>query len=118
MPARTSKPQGRRHQAYSFRLPDLTLTRLKPIADALNPSQAGPINAAAYFALKDLGLLREDIAGAIDSLERVHGPDGMLIAILEQYEEADDGVTSYVAVVATAADTPPGADLQELEDWS
>lgn len=114
------KPAAGQHRTpvTGMRLPRLTIRRLDRIQEALDVDRTGATNVAAYLACRELGLLREDIAASIDSLERVHGPDGLLIAIVEQYEEADDGVTAYVAVAAADADTPAGADLQELEDWS
>jgi hypothetical protein len=111
-------PEAGKTPVVGMRLQPLTLSRLERIADALGTTRTGAVEASAYFAAERLGLLREDIAAAVDSLERLHGPDGVLIAIVEQFEADDEGHTSYVAVAATPKDTPPGADLQELEDWS
>jgi hypothetical protein len=111
-------PETGKTPVVGMRLQPLTLSRLERIADALGTTRTGAVEASAYFAAERLGLLREDIAGAVDSLERLHGPDGVLIAVLDQFSADDEGHTSYVAVAATPKDTPPGADLQELEDWS
>ena len=92
----------------AYRFTRATLERIDRLADALDCDKTQAIDIAVLLAADQLGLLRRDIASAVDGLERVYGPEASLHA---EITEADD--EGHLAAVAVNGEPVDGwsADL-------
>jgi hypothetical protein len=111
------RAQGKRPPVTGMRLSPAAIDRRERIADALGTDQTQATEISYYLTAWQLGLLREDIAFAIDSLSRVYGDNGLLVGVIDQYEDDGKSVTFRVLVGATAEGGNVN-ELVELEDWS
>jgi hypothetical protein len=113
--ARRTGAPAKRAPTTSYRFPPATLARIEKLADALDTDKTTAIDIAVFLAADRLGLLRRDIAAAVDELERVHGPEASLAA---EITVADD--RGHLATVTVNGEPLDGwsADLSIKPDGS